>query len=86
MFGFGKKKKKGKTPAKPANREELLAQARANAAAAREEIGDETLDKIREAMMRKQNSPIEQARAKIKALDQARIADNIRYVRDEDKG
>ena len=86
MFGFGKKKKKNKGGDKPANREELLAQARANAAAARAEIGDETLDKIREAMMKKQNSSMEQARAKIKALDQGRIADNIRYVRDEDKG
>lgn len=84
MFGFGKKKnKKGSDGTRP-TREELLAQARANAAAARQEIGDETLDRIREAMMKKQGSAFEQAKAKVKAMDQERIADNIRYVRDED--
>lgn len=87
MLWFGKgKKDKAKDAAadgKP-SREELLARARATAAAAREEIGDETLEKIREAMMKKQGSALEQAKAKVKAMDQERIADNIRYVRDND--
>lgn len=95
MFGFLKKggKKKGGgestdglTPedaAKKKRREEILAHARATAAAAREEIGDETLEKIREAMMKKQGSAFEQAKQKVKAMDQERIADNIRYVMDD---
>lgn len=94
MFGFLKKggKKKGGGPtdgltpeeaAKKKRREEILAHARATAAAAREEIGDETLEKIREAMMKRQGSAFEQAKAKVKAMDQERIADNIRYVMDE---
>lgn len=84
MGWFTKKDKKDKKSDgdKKPSREELLAHARAVAAAAREEIGDETLEKIREAMMKKQGSPLEQAKAKVKAMDQGRIADNIRYVRD----
>jgi hypothetical protein len=95
MFGFFNKGKKkgggdstdGLTPeeaAKKKKREAILAHARATAAAAREEIGDETLEKIRIAMMKKQGSAFEQAKAKVKAMDQERIADNIRYVMDDD--
>ena len=96
MFGFFKKGKKSggsddATPpamsaedeAKKKRREQILAQARATAAAAREEIGEETLDKIREAMMKKQGSAFEQAKQKVKSMDQERIADNIRYVMDD---
>ena len=85
MFWFGKKKKKDKGAGQKPGREEIMAQARAAAAAARQEIGDETLDKIREAMMKKQGSAFEQAKAKVKAMDRERIADNIKYVMDEDK-
>ncbi|MBU0859106.1 MAG: hypothetical protein KJ667_04135 [Alphaproteobacteria bacterium] len=86
MLWFGKKDKKKKgddSTAKP-SREEILAHARATAAAARQEIGDETLEKIREAMMKKQGSAFEQAKQKVKSMDQSRIADNIRAVIDED--
>jgi hypothetical protein len=98
MFGFFKKGKKSgggdDTPpemsaediAKKKRREQILAQARATAAAAREEIGDETLEKIREAMMKKQGSAFEQAKQKVKSMDQERIADNIRYVMDDGGG
>jgi hypothetical protein len=67
------------------DRAALIARAKENAAAARAEIGDETLDRIREAMMKKQNSPVEKARAKLMALDKERLADNIRAVRDDDE-
>lgn len=94
MFGIFKKGKKsgGDTPsgtaeeeAKRKKREQVLAHARATAAAAREEIGDETLEKIREAMAKKQSSAMEQARTKVKSMDRERIADNIKAVMDDDR-
>ena len=85
MFGFGKKKKQPKKQdgAKP-SREELIAQATANAKIAREAIGEETLDKIAEAMRRKQESDLEKAKAKIRAMDQDKVADSVRLWLDED--
>lgn len=76
---FWKKKKKPapKKDAPATNREAIIAQARANAAAAREEIGDETLEKIREALMRKENDPLEQAKAKVRAMDKQKVADSV---------
>ncbi len=85
MFGlFGKKKKKQKASAKP-SREQIIAQAQANARKAREEIGDETIQKIAKALSKKENSEFEQARRKIKSLDDERVADNIRYMIDEER-
>lgn len=82
MFGWLKPKGKTKPVApvsdragKKLSREEIIALAKARAAAAREEIGDETLEKIREAMLRKENSPFEQAKRKVKAMDD----EHVRY-------
>lgn len=78
---FWKKKKTGKqqpeTKEKKLDREALLAQARANAAAAREQIGDETLEKIKEAMLKKENNPFEQAKRKVQAMDQDKVRDHL---------
>ena len=74
MFEFLKPKKK---EAKKLSREEIIAQAKANAAAAREEIGDETLEKIREALLQKENNPFEQAKAKVKSMDRQKVADSV---------
>ena len=88
---FWKKKNKGKDPSKPADpagklsREQILAQARANAAAARAEIGDETLEKIKEALLKKQQSAIEQAKRQIQAADQDKVRDNIKFMMSEGK-
>lgn len=85
---FWKKKKKEKAPQKPEDmsREEILAEAKANAAAAREEIGNETLDKIKEAMMRKENSPMEQAKKIIKKMDQDKVRDQLsEWAREKDQ-
>ena len=73
---------KKKTVAKPAapaklSREEIIAQAKANASAARAEIGDETLEKIKQAMLKKQGSALEQAKAKIKATDIDKVRDHL---------
>lgn len=88
---FWKKKKKSKETdeaqdaQKPMTREEIIAQAKANAAAAREEIGDETLEKIKEAMMKKENNPFEQAKRKVKAMDEQKVADSVSdWMREKD--
>jgi len=78
MF-FKKQKKKKKEP-KKLTREELIAQATANAAKARAEIGDETLQKIAEAMQRKENSATEQAKRKIRAMDDGKVADHLKII------
>lgn len=69
-------KKKPAPPKKP-SREEILRQAKANARIAAEAIGEETLDKIREHLLNKENSEFEKALRRIKAMDQDRVADNI---------
>jgi hypothetical protein len=91
---FWKKKNKGNTPQKGKDsaasagkptREQILAQAKANAASARAEIGDETLDKIKEALLKKQASAIEQAKRQIQAADQDKVRDNIKFMMNEDR-
>lgn len=84
---FWKKKKKPAPPeggGKP-TREEIIAQARVNMAAARAEIGDETLDKIKDALMKKQQSAIEQAKAQIKASDMDKVRDHLSLWLEEDR-
>ncbi len=93
MFGlFGKSKKKAKKSAgakaaaqKPGGRptrEEIMKEAMANARHARQEIGEENLQRIAAAFRKKeQNSAaIQEAKRKIEALDQDRVADNIRAI------
>ncbi len=71
-------------PGKP-TREEVLAKARATAAAAREEIGNETLDAIREAIQRRQNSPAEKAKQIIKAMDDSKVKDHLSELLKDEK-
>lgn len=77
------KKKDGKKPADTAakpSREQIIAQAKANMSAARAEIGDETLEKIKEALMKKQGSAIEKAKAQIRGADTDKVRDNIQFM------
>jgi hypothetical protein len=75
-----------KEPEKPAQtRADIIAQAKANAAAARAEIGDETLDKIKAAMLKKQASAIEKAKSQIKAADTDKVRDHLSLWLEEDK-
>ncbi len=79
---FWKKKDKAKPAGgkgKP-TREQILAQAKANMSAARAEIGDETLEKIKEALLKKQSSAIEKAKAQIKTADVDKVRDNIQFM------
>lgn len=55
----------------------IRAQALANARAAREALGDETIQKIAAAMQKKQQSPTEQAKLKIAQADADRVAEEI---------
>lgn len=59
---------------------DIRAQALANARMAREAIGEETLQKIASALRKKQESPLEQAKARIAKLtedDATRVAEEI---------
>ena len=77
------KKKKPQAPVK-LDREALKAEALANARKARTEIGEENLQRLAEMLGREMNSEAQKARAKIRAMDKDRIADNIRAMMDED--
>jgi hypothetical protein len=86
-----KSKKDQKTPAEAASKKaaapqssaDIRAQAMANARAARERIGEETLDRIAAAMQKKQQSTIEQAKNRIRDADADRVADEILHMLDE---
>jgi uncharacterized protein (UPF0297 family) len=86
MFGLFKKKKKD--PA-DMNREELIAHAQENAAKAREEIGDENIQKLADAIRRMDDpnyqSAGKQAREKIRTMDEGHIADNLKITLKETK-
>ena len=58
----------------------LRAQALANAKAAREMIGEDTLNKIAAAMHKKQQSQMEQARRRIQNSEADRVAAEILYM------
>ncbi|HBR68698.1 MAG TPA: hypothetical protein DEA55_04895 [Rhodospirillaceae bacterium] len=74
---------RGKTSKSQRNSEKLREEALANARAARERIGEETLNRIAAAMTKKQLSAMEQARSKIKNVNSHRVADEILYLLDE---
>lgn len=87
MGWFGKKKGSGKggdappDPPEKTPRQILQEQAMANARAARERLGDDTIRKIAEAMQNQ--SAGKQARDKIREMDKERIAGHLRSLLDE---
>lgn len=80
MFDFFKKNKKKDTAQKSAA---IRAQALDNMRAARERIGEDTIQEIAAILRAKDSSPMRQAEAQIKALDKGRIADNLKAMLDE---
>jgi hypothetical protein len=91
---FWKKKPKTETPAESKaepevtgkmTREQIIAKATATAAAKREEIGNETLDAIREAITRRQNSPAEKAKQIIKSMDDSVVRTHLSELLKEEK-
>lgn len=89
MFGFLKKKTKAKKAEAPeaspqTDSDKLRADALAQARAARERIGEDTVQKIAEAIRRKENSPMEKARKQLQSADADRVADEILAMLDDD--
>lgn len=58
----------------------LRAQALANARAAKEALGDETVRKMAEIIARKENNPFEQAIKALEKADSDRVSDEIFYM------
>jgi len=72
---FWRKKKKSAAQ----NRDEIIAKAKAVAAAKTQEIGEDTLSEIRNALLAKENAPMAQAKAKIMQMDQDKLNDHLKY-------
>lgn len=78
--GTNKSQRQGKLSS-----EDIRAQALANARAARERVGEETIQRIAEALVRKQMSLTEQAKKQIAQANSDRVADEIRLLMGEDQ-
>lgn len=77
---FWKKKK----PKKP-TREDIIEQATQSMREKREEIGDETLASIREAISKRENSALGKAKREIENTDVDKVLDNLSlWLRDKD--
>lgn len=63
--------------------DELRAQALANARAARENLGEDTIQRIAEIMKKKESSATQRAKAQIQKADTDRVVDGIRDILDE---
>ena len=72
---FWKKKKKPKKT----SREAVLEQAKASMAAKRAEIGEEALDQIKHAIMKRESSALEGAKRAILAADEDKVRDNLTH-------
>ena len=103
MFGFGKskksKKKAGKAAGKKMTREEIVAEAMANARKAKEEVGEETIQKLAEGLAREgfkapplpgvsntlpKQSAGHRAKEEIKKMDKSKVAEHVRSMIRED--
>lgn len=82
MFGFFKKSKE---KAKAKKSAEVRAQALENMRGARERLGDDTIQKMAAILREKEGSAMKQAENTIRSFDKGRIADNIKYMIDEEK-
>ena len=84
MFGLFKKKTKKKL-----SREDLIAQAQQNARKAREEIGEENVQRLAEALgnMHKPDHRSEgkNAQDRIRNMDKGHVADNLKALLGDDK-
>jgi hypothetical protein len=70
---FWKKKPKNKK----SKREVVIDQANQAMANKREEIGDEAMADIKNAIMKKQNSALEQSKRQILSADEDKVRDNL---------
>lgn len=72
----------GKEKGHGQSREEIHAQAMANFSAAREQIGEETLNRIAAAMNKKQQSAMERAKRDIQGADVDKVLDELKWMLD----
>jgi len=72
---FWKKKKK---PQKT-GREAIMAKAQAIAKEKTAEIGEDRLSEIRHALMKRENSALEQAKKKVMHMNEDKVRDNLKY-------
>jgi len=72
----------GKEKGHGSKREAIHAQAMANFSAAREQIGEDTLDRIAAAMSKKQNSAMERAKRDIQGADVDKVLDELKWMLD----
>lgn len=79
------KKPAGKSSGGQRSSTEIRAEALANARAARERIGDETIQKIAAALVQKQMSLTEQAKKQIAAQNSDRVAQEIKFLMDDNE-
>lgn len=82
LFGKSKKSEEQKSAEKSAA---LRAEAMANARAARERLGDETIQKIANALGEQNKSVGKKAQEQIRAMDKAVVADHLKSLLDKDK-
>lgn len=84
---FWSKKKKAAPTIKSSKSADIRAQALANARAARERVGEETIQKIAAALVQQQErqkiSLTEQAKAQIARANSERVVDEIRFLMDD---
>lgn len=59
---------------------DVRAQALANMRAARESMGDETIQKIAAALAKRQNNPIEKAKAQLSKADPDKVLDEFKWM------
>ena len=77
-----KKSSVGKERGRGTSREEIQAQAMANFSAARQNIGEDTLDRIAAAMTKKQQSAMERAKRDIAGADVDKVLDELKWMLD----
>ncbi len=78
----GKNESKGQSASDRFKDDPIRAQALANARAARENLGDETVQRIAEIMKRMENSPMAVAQKKLESVDVDRMLDEVKWMLD----
>ena len=64
---------------------DIRAQALANARAARENLGEDTINKIAEIMKKMESQPMKQAQKKLESVDSGRVLDELRFMIDNEE-
>lgn len=74
---------KTKKPADKLTRSEIIQSATKAAENKRTEIGEDTLGQIRDALLKRENSAMSQAKRQIMTADQDKVRDNLKFLMQE---